>query len=305
MSAQPGRVERSASEDSAEVGVTVMHDRAIPVSVRSLRLTGFRNYARQTLELDGRPIVLFGENGAGKTNLMEAVSLLAPGRGLRRAKTADLARKASAEPSNLAPFGWGVAATVSTAVGPVEIGTGNDGGSDRRVVRINGAASTQTSLSEYVSAVWLTPQMSQLFLEGSSARRRFLDRLVYGFDPAHAGRVTAYEKALRDRTKVLKDGADKGAMDAGWLDALEAQIAEKSEVPEVPHEEIRSLRERNEVLHGSLRHPSVEVQHKRLHLRCPHRKTRRKNKKRNSREEAHSPEPRAVFKIFRMKGAKT
>ena len=225
MSAQAGRVEKALTEDRTSVDVERAESRSAPVSVRSLKLTGFRNYARQSLDLDGRAVVLFGENGAGKTNLLEAVSLLAPGRGLRRAKTADLER-CRADSAETGPVsGWGVAATLATAVGPIEVGTGNDAGSDRRIVRINGAAATQASLSEYVSAVWLTPQMSQLFLEGSSARRRFLDRLVYGFDPAHAGRVTAYEKALRDRSRVLKDGA--GSADAGWLDALEAQIADR------------------------------------------------------------------------------
>jgi len=225
MSAQAGRVEKALTEDRTSVDVERAESRSAPVSVRSLKLTGFRNYARQSLDLDGRAVVLFGENGAGKTNLLEAVSLLAPGRGLRRAKTADLER-CHADSAETGPVsGWGVAATLATAVGPIEVGTGNDAGSDRRIVRINGAAATQASLSEYVSAVWLTPQMSQLFLEGSSARRRFLDRLVYGFDPAHAGRVTAYEKALRDRSRVLKDGA--GSADAGWLDALEAQIADR------------------------------------------------------------------------------
>ncbi|MEQ9489609.1 MAG: DNA replication/repair protein RecF [Alphaproteobacteria bacterium] len=224
MSAQPGRVEDARTEDRAIIEAVSTERRATPVAVRSLKLTGFRNYARQSLDLDGRAVVLFGENGAGKTNLLEAVSLLAPGRGLRRARTGELERR---DGSGMAAPGWGVAATVSTEVGPVEIGTGNEAGSERRVVRINGAAATQTGLGEYVSAVWLTPQMSQLFLEGASARRRFLDRLVYGFDPAHAGRVTAYDKALRDRSKILKDGGETGAMDAGWLDALEAQIAER------------------------------------------------------------------------------
>lgn len=227
MSAQPERVERTLTEVGSMVDAMSAGTRATPVSVRSLKLSGFRNYARQLLDLDGRAVVLFGENGAGKTNLLEAVSLLAPGRGLRRAKTADLERRMSAGTADQTLVGWGVAATVSTTVGPIEIGTGNETGTERRVVRINGAPSTQASLSEYVSAVWLTPQMSQLFLEGASVRRRFLDRLVYGFDPAHAGRVTAYDKALRDRTKVLKDGADTGSVDAGWLDALEAQIADR------------------------------------------------------------------------------
>ncbi len=224
MSAQSERVEDARTEDRAIADGILPERRAIPVAVRSLRLTGFRNYARQSLDLNGRAVVLFGENGAGKTNLLEAVSLLAPGRGLRRARTADLECRGEAG-SGLS--GWGVAATVATVVGPVEIGTGSEDGAERRIVRINGASTTQASLGEYVSAVWLTPQMSQLFLEGASARRRFLDRLVYGFDPAHAGRINAYEKALRDRSKVLKDGGESGSMDARWLDALEAQIAER------------------------------------------------------------------------------
>jgi DNA replication and repair protein RecF len=155
------------------------------LSIARLAVTRFRCYESVRLSPDARPVVLTGANGAGKTNLLEAVSLLAPGRGLRRARLAEMDRHGDAG-------GWGVAATVATPQGDVEIGTGREPDGERRVVRINGeAARGQIALADFVSALWLTPDMDRLFREGASARRRFLDRLVYGFDPAHAGRVTA------------------------------------------------------------------------------------------------------------------
>lgn len=195
------------------------------LAVRRLRLTAFRNYAAAGLDLDRRPVVLTGPNGAGKTNLLEAVSLLAPGRGLRRARTGDMDRKAE-EDAVGRPEGtaWGVAGTVDTPAGPVDLGTGRDPAGERRLVRIDGApAKGQSALGAHFSVVWLTPQMDRLFLDSAGERRRFLDRLVFGADPAHAGRVTAYEKALRQRARLLKDG---GA-DPTWLGALEAQLTER------------------------------------------------------------------------------
>lgn len=205
-----------------------------------LTVTDFRCYTRAEIEADGRPVVLAGPNGAGKTNLLEAISYLAPGRGLRRARLSDVDRRAvpAAGP-------WAVAATVATPEGPRDLGTGRDpaigangnGGNgsgagegrgaagrprERRVVRIDGApARSQRELGEILAIVWLSPRMDGLFRDGSSARRRFLDRLVYGFDPAHAGRVAAYEQALRERARLLKTG---GAEDA-WLVALEDTMA--------------------------------------------------------------------------------
>ena len=185
------------------------------LSVAQLSVTGFRCYGEARLELDARPVTLVGPNGAGKTNLLEAISLLAPGRGLRRAKIAEIDRHGG-------PGGWGVAATLLTPGGPVRIGTGREPDGERRVVRINGApARGQTALAEYVSVVWLTPEMDRLFREGAHARRRFLDRLVYGFDPAHAGRVAAYDHALRERARLLRDGGG----DNSWLAALEDTMA--------------------------------------------------------------------------------
>ena len=193
------------------------------LAVGRLTLTNFRCYAFQRIDSDGRSVILTGPNGAGKTNVLEALSFLTPGRGLRRAKAEELTRGGNGQAS------WGVAAKIKTPEGEVEIGTGRDpeaqrNGRERRLVRIDGQpARGQVELAEHMSAVWLTPQMDRLFLEGASARRSFLDRLIYGFDPAHAGRVGAWEKAARERNKLLGDGN----RDASWLGALEGTMAEK------------------------------------------------------------------------------
>ena len=200
------------------------------LSVTRLAVTRFRNYAEAALRCDGRPVVLIGPNGAGKTNLLEAISLLVPGRGLRRAKPADLDRRVSGDvPAGApgeGPAPWAVAAEIEGPGGPAKLGTGRDPTSERRLVRINGApAKGQAALGEWMSAVWLTPQMDGLFVEGPGDRRRFLDRLIFGFDPAHAGRVSGYEQALRQRARLLKE---QGAgADPAWLAALEAQMVER------------------------------------------------------------------------------
>jgi DNA replication and repair protein RecF len=188
---------------------------AARLAVSRLRLTNFRSYATAAFDGDARPVVLTGRNGTGKTNMLEAVSLLAPGRGLRQARLVDIDRRG-------APAGWSVAATVSGAGGSFEIGTGRDPQSPRRAVRVNGApARGQSALAEYVSIVWLTPGMDRLFVDGAAARRRFLDRLVFGFDAAHAARVSAYEHVMRERSRLLKSGR----RDDAWLAALEETMA--------------------------------------------------------------------------------
>jgi DNA replication and repair protein RecF len=186
-------------------------------------LSDFRSYDRVVVESDARPLVLTGPNGAGKTNLLEAVSLLTPGRGLRRARLEELGRRGAAAPA------WAVAAEVMTPDGPRSLGTGRDGArpeaaGERRVVKVDGDfARSQQVLSEILHMVWLTPQMDGLFRDGASARRRFLDRLVYGFDPAHAGRIAAYEQSLRQRARLLKSRQGDGT----WLDGLEQGLAER------------------------------------------------------------------------------
>jgi DNA replication and repair protein RecF len=192
------------------------------VGVTRLVLTDFRNYREARLTVGTAPVVLTGPNGAGKTNLLEAVSFLAPGRGLRGAKLAEIDRRPG---QGDATGGWAVAAVVATRRGSLRIGTGHDAtAGERRVVRIDGApVRGQAALGELLGVLWLTPPMDRLFIEGPGARRRFLDRLVLGLDPAHGSRVAAYEQALRERSRLLRDGP----RDPAWLSALEGVMAEQ------------------------------------------------------------------------------
>ena len=193
------------------------------IGVIRLVLTDFRNYRSARLDLDAGPVVLTGPNGAGKTNLLEAVSFLSPGRGLRRARLGDIDRRD--KPGEPGASGWAVAATIATCKGPARIGTGREpDGGERRVIRIDGEpARNQALLAECLGVLWLTPQMDRLFAEGPGARRRFLDRLVLGLDPAHAARVAAYEQAMRERARLLRDGPS----DPAWLSALEEVMAQQ------------------------------------------------------------------------------
>lgn len=192
-------------------------------AVLRLDLTAFRNHPASRIAPGAVPVVLTGPNGAGKTNVLEALSFLAPGRGLRRARLAEVGMQ---QPGGAAA-GWAVSAELALADGTVRIGTGSDpdagaDGSDRRVLRIDGApARSHQALAERLAVVWLTPDHDRLFAEGASARRRFLDRLVAAYDPAHVGRVAAYEHALRERSRLLLGRR----RDARWLDALEERLA--------------------------------------------------------------------------------
>ncbi|MFN3512355.1 MAG: DNA replication/repair protein RecF [Phenylobacterium sp.] len=187
---------------------------------RHLTLTDFRSYARAELALDGRPVFLAGPNGAGKTNLLEAVSLFTPGRGLRGAALSEVGRRLPGEAQGRA---WAVAAVVEQDGEPVRIGTGAETpGAARRTVRIEGETVPPGRLADHQRQVWLTPAQDRLFLEGSADRRRFLDRLVFAAEPPHAAHVSAYEKAQRERMRLLSDGP----ADPAWLSALEARMAE-------------------------------------------------------------------------------
>ncbi|MCD2184094.1 DNA replication/repair protein RecF [Rhizobium sp. GN54] len=188
------------------------------VTLFSLKLHDFRNYATVALGLDSRHVVLTGANGAGKTNLMEAVSFLTPGRGLRRASYADVAREG-------APAGFSVFAAIDGMQGEVEIGTGTEAGEEgqSRRLRLNGtAARSVDELLDHLRVVWLTPSMDGLFTGASSDRRRFLDRLVLSLDPEHGRRAADFEKAMRGRNRLLSEPRP----DARWLDGLELQMAE-------------------------------------------------------------------------------
>ncbi|MBC2776142.1 DNA replication/repair protein RecF [Parasphingopyxis marina] len=187
------------------------------MSVSRLALTDFRSYPQALVEPGDGFVVLTGENGAGKTNILEAVSLLAPGRGLRRAKLSEMARQGG-------PGGFAVAVRAVAEGGEIEIGTGaSPQAPERRQVRINGAHAPATALSEWLSILWLTPAMDRLFAEAPSGRRAFLDRLVLALEPGHARHASRYEAAMRARNRLL---AGEGPLDADWCTALEAQMAE-------------------------------------------------------------------------------
>ena len=189
------------------------------LAVTRLRLTNFRSYASGELAVSGAPVVLAGPNGAGKTNVLDAISLLSPGRGLRGSKLAEHTRKGPASGDTL----WAVAATVTRGETEHEIGTGMTGGSASRQVRLNGAAAQSSAdLGDIVQLIWLTPAMDRLFIESAGGRRRFLDRLVLGFDAGHARAATRYETAMRERARLLK----YGPRDPAWLDGLENEMAE-------------------------------------------------------------------------------
>ncbi len=187
-------------------------------SVFRLSLKDFRGFARLDLSLDPRPVVLSGPNGAGKTNLLEALSLLGPGRGLRGARLRELDRHGTS--------GWTISAIVDTPTGPCEITTHRSGNGlrERREINLDGnPVRGQAALAEVINVLWLVPSMDRLFCDRAAARRRFLDRLVYGLDPHHARRLAEYEQALRGRARLLRSGF----RDLTWLAALERTMAEK------------------------------------------------------------------------------
>lgn len=181
-----------------------------------LTLTDFRNYPGLRLDTRGGPVVLTGANGTGKTNVLEAISLLAPGRGLRGAAFEDLARMNG-------EAGWAVASEIEGPSGPAALGTAWTSGAAARQIRIAGEPQKSSgAFSAYLRVLWLTPAMDRLFTGPASDRRRFLDRLVIAFDPGHGGRVIAYDKLMRDRNRLLCDDVP----DAAWLGGLEHGLAE-------------------------------------------------------------------------------
>ena len=187
-----------------------------------LTLTDFRSYGRADVTLDGRPVFLVGPNGAGKTNLLEAISLFTPGRGLRGASLSEVGRRLPGEAQGRA---WAVSAQVTADDEPIQLGTGTEQpGAARRVVRIAGEAAPPGRLADHLRQVWLTPAQDRLFLEGAADRRRFFDRLVFAAIPRHAAHAQAYDRAQRERMRLLTD--ETQAPDPAWLDALEARLAE-------------------------------------------------------------------------------
>lgn len=183
------------------------------LALTELTLSHFRSHRTARIAGDGRPVAIFGPNGAGKTNILEAVSLFSPGRGLRRASAEEMARR----PESL---GWKLTGLLRAGGRTHEIETWSEAGAARQV-RIDGKPATQIDLGRLSRVVWLIPAMDRLWTEGADGRRRFLDRLVMSFDPAHAEASLAYEKAMRDRNRLLRDQV----RDAAWYGALESQMA--------------------------------------------------------------------------------
>jgi DNA replication and repair protein RecF len=191
------------------------------LAITRLTLTDFRNYAGLRLSTGARLVALTGANGAGKTNILEAISLLAPGRGLRGAAFEELVRQGGRA-------GWAIAAEVDTAHGPVSMGTGWSGQSEAgdgggRMVVIDGEVQKGPgALGEHMRMLWLTPAQDRLFAGPASDRRRFLDRMVAAFDPEHSARILVFEKVMRERNLLLDDTRP----DTAWLSSLEAHMAE-------------------------------------------------------------------------------
>lgn len=183
-------------------------------AITDLALSHFRSHRMARVAFDGRPVALIGPNGAGKTNILEAISLLSPGRGLRRAAVDDIARRPEA-------LGWKVTAVIKGFGAPHEVETSAQTGQTRQV-RIDNKAATQISLARIARVLWLVPSMDRLWIEAAEGRRRFLDRMTLSFAPDHAEAVLAYEKAMRDRNRLLKDQVQ----DAHWYRALEARMVE-------------------------------------------------------------------------------
>jgi len=187
--------------------------------IERLALTDFRNYANAKLALDPRPVVLVGDNGAGKTNLLEAVSLLAAGHGLRRSPYEEITRRG-------ADGGWAVAARLFSGGRAVEIGTGlagqEEGASGRRV-RIDGRSMRGSgALGEYARVVWLTPAMDGLFTGPAGERRRFMDRLIASLHPSHGRENSRFERAVRQRNRAFETHEHRDAL----FEGLEVEIAE-------------------------------------------------------------------------------
>jgi DNA replication and repair protein RecF len=187
--------------------------------ITRLILQDFRTYATLDLAVERRLVALVGENGAGKTNLLEALSLFMPGRGLRRAELAQMPRHGG-------PGRFAVSLALDTPFGEHRLGTGIEAaeeGRTARVVRIDGSpAPSPAAFSEYLRLTWLTPDHDALFRGPAGDRRRFLDRFVLAVDADHGARVAALERALRSRNRLLEEGGE----DSRWLDAIEHEVAE-------------------------------------------------------------------------------
>lgn len=184
------------------------------LALSQLALSHFRSHKRAVIDCDARPVAIYGPNGAGKTNILEAVSLMSPGRGLRRSSAEDMTRRPEA-------LGWKVTGNLRSLHQVHELEIWSEKGAARQT-RIDGKASPQTALGRIARVLWLIPAMDRLWIEGAEGRRRFLDRLTLSFLPDHAEHALAYEKAMRERNRLLKDMV----REPSWYAALEMRMAE-------------------------------------------------------------------------------
>ena len=193
----------------------------------ALTLSHFRSHKVARLSLDARPVAIHGPNGAGKTNILEALSLFSPGRGLRRASAEEMTRRPEA-------LGWKLTGMLQSLGQVHEIETWSEGGAARQV-KIDGKTAPQTALGRITRVLWLIPSMDRLWIEGAEGRRRFLDRMTLSFLPDHAQLSLDYEKAMRERNRLLKDMV----RDGHWYGALEARMAETGIA--IHHNRLRAL----------------------------------------------------------------
>lgn len=197
-----------------------------PVRLTRVGLRNFRNYEALDLRLDGRHVCLYGANGSGKTNLLEAVSMLSPGRGLRGTEFADLVRRT---PEGAAASGWGLSADVRDGEIDRKLSLSlelDEQGRSKRTARLDGVETAQGELAEFMRVIWLTPSMDRVFAGAAGDRRKFLDRQVLAHFPSHAGASAGYEKAMRQRNVLLEQGQkNRREADPAWLDAIEMGMA--------------------------------------------------------------------------------
>ncbi len=184
------------------------------LALTDLTLSHFRSHKLARIGVDERPVAIHGRNGAGKTNILEAVSMFSPGRGLRRSSAQDMTRRPEA-------LGWKLTGVFQSQGRACEVETWSENGAARQV-RIDGKPASQLSLGKLARILWLVPSMDRLWIEGTEGRRRFLDRMALSFEPSHAAAALVYERAMRERNRLLKDQV----RDEAWYLALEAQMAE-------------------------------------------------------------------------------